>query len=102
MISILSMSHNIFVLNFWSIVDKKALPVSGATWTRSSQTSSFFLCAYLRVHSPNNSTKSPATFHVNGGLNVEGEQIQSSLSNIGEGRTGMHFSCEIMLSQLIA
>ena len=25
------MSHNIFVLNFWSIVDKKALPVSGAT-----------------------------------------------------------------------
>ena len=30
-ISILSMSHNIFVLNFWSIVDKKALPVSGAT-----------------------------------------------------------------------
>ena len=34
------MSHNIFVLNFWSIVDKKVLPVSGATWTRSSQTSS--------------------------------------------------------------
>lgn len=30
-IPILSMSHNIFVLNFWSIVDKKALPVSGAT-----------------------------------------------------------------------
>ena len=30
-IRILSMSHNIFVLNFWSIVDKKALPVSGAT-----------------------------------------------------------------------
>ena len=30
-ISILSMSHNIFVLNFWSIVDKKTLPVSGAT-----------------------------------------------------------------------
>ena len=25
------MSHNIFVLNFWPIVDKKALPVSGAT-----------------------------------------------------------------------
>lgn len=33
---------------------------------------------------------------------VRGEQIQSSLSNIGKGRTGMHFSCEIMLSQLIA
>ena len=41
-ISILIMSHNIFVLNFWSIVDKKVLPVSGATWTRSSQTSSFY------------------------------------------------------------
>lgn len=26
--------------------------------------------AYLPVRSPNNSTKSPATFHVNGGLNV--------------------------------
>ena len=25
------MSHNIFVLNFWSIADKEALPVSGAT-----------------------------------------------------------------------
>ena len=30
-IFILNMSHNIFVLNFWSIVDKKVLPVSGVT-----------------------------------------------------------------------
>ena len=31
MISIFRMSHNVFVLNFWSIVDKKALPVLGVT-----------------------------------------------------------------------
>ena len=41
-ISILSMSHNIFVLNFWSIVDKKALPVSGATMGTGHQRSHHF------------------------------------------------------------